>query len=72
MKTTRISRERTLVNNVPNEGRARKESEGVKQLVNLDKRTSVLQRNGDGRRQTTYHRICYIWVDSPDVPFHEK
>jgi hypothetical protein len=50
MKTTRISRERTLVNNVPNESRARKESEGVKQLVNLDQRTSVLQRNGGGRQ----------------------
>jgi len=52
MKTTVISRERTLVNNVPNESRAGEKSEGVEQLVN--------------------HRICYIWVNSPDVPFHEK
>jgi len=52
MKASVIRRNRTLVNNVPNESRASKKSEGIEQLVN--------------------HRVRYIWVNGPDVSFHEK
>lgn len=72
MKTTVIRRQRTLVNNVPNESRASEKSEGIEQLVNLDETDLSASTNGVGWRRRHYHRICYIWMNGPYMPFHEK
>jgi len=71
MEASFICRNRTLVNNVPNESRASKKSEGIEQLVNLYRWPSALHKVEE-YRQRLYHRVRYIWMNGPDVPFHEK
>ena len=61
MKTTGISRERTLVNNVPNKSRAREKSEWVEQLVNLQE-TKLSKSNemaGEGNKKITIVYATY-------------
>ena len=72
METTLIRRKRTLVNNVPNESRASEKSEGIEQLVNLNETSLSASTKWWGTARKHYHRIRYIWVNSPYVPFHEK
>lgn len=72
METTVIRRKCTLVDNVPNESRAREKSERIEQLVNLNETNLSASTKWWGTTRKHYHRICYIWVNGPYMPFHEK
>ena len=72
METTGFRRECTLIDNVPHKSRTREEGEGIEQLVNLYKANLSASTKWQGTVTKHYHCICYVWVNSPDVPFHEK